>query len=250
MADINDNPKKVRKNLIRFLFEKNLGRPLYILNSVVQDIYYKFCKPTGKLVVLIGPDGCGKSTMSNMLCENFGRDWFTDVVQYYSRPNILPALRSIFSTRKSGGSKIIDEPDNPNRSISLIPGLIKITYYTVDFVIFRFWLFKHKINNRLVVYDRYFYDYQIQYFYQHISPKYKRFLKWFIPKPDTIIVLEANPFEIMRRKPELDATTIEYQYEKIFELYEENTVVVRTDKDISDSFANLLAGCVATWQKK
>ena len=54
----------------------------------------------------------------------------------------------------------------------------------------------------------------------------------------------------MKRKPELDVKTIEYQYEKIFELRNENLVVVRTDKEITSSFADLLTGCVGAWQKK
>lgn len=250
LDEIYGNPVSVRKALIKIIKKNNIKKPHRLFYNTIVDIYNKYFKPTGKLIVLVGPDGSGKSSMSHVMCKNLGSNWFSDAVTYYSRPNILPALGSLLRHRRSDGAQNEDEPDNPNRKVSRLPGFIKITYYTVDFFLFNFWLYGHKINNRLVVFDRYFYDYEIQYFYQNISSSYIRFLKRFIPKPDAIVVLAADPIEIVKRKPELDVKTIEYQYEKIFEMRDEHLVVVRTDMEITSSFADLLTGCVGAWQKK
>jgi thymidylate kinase len=246
---IANNSALVRKNIIKIIIIKNLRTPLKCMIMAAEAVYYKFFKPTGKLIVLIGPDGSGKSSMSDLLSKNLERNWFTHVVQYYSRPGILPALNKIFSRWLPSNSKTKDEPDNSSRMINLIPGLIKITYYTFDFVIFWFQLYNHKIRNELVVFDRYFYDYEIQFYYKNISPKYKRFLKIFIPRPDAIIVLSADPEEIVRRKPELELSTIEYQYKNIFALHDKNIFVVRTDKVISETFKELVTGCAKEWRQ-
>ena len=64
--------------------KNNIKKPHRLFYNMILDTYNKYFKPTGKLVILVGPDGSGKSSMSNVMCENLGSNWFSDAVTYYT----------------------------------------------------------------------------------------------------------------------------------------------------------------------
>ena len=227
--------------------------------SVLKDFFIylnvmitKLRSPYGKLVVLVGPDGCGKTTTLEYIQSHYGRHIFSGVIVHYSRPNILPRLSHLANKINFLGTcrdalDSPDIPDSPDRVESAFRGSAKVLYYSLDFLFFRLVLVLHKLRGRLVIFDRYYYDYEFQYFWSNLPNWVAVLGRLFAPKPDCTMVLHADPHIIYSRKPELSVDTIMAQYDKLIRMNVSNKFFIRTGgnthvsrKDILDAMFSVL----------
>ena len=178
----------------------------------------------GAFVVLVGPDGAGKTTLALKLSEGIGTLVFRGTALYHSQFNFLPRLRTlgrritglklkeIDFTQPHSGSKV--KPTGMARCI------LYLLYYIWDYQLARLSLWLHRGRSRLILFDRYFYNYYYQKAYMRLPWLFLDFLRIAVPKPDVVLIMDADASVIYDRKPELDCPEIERQLEAINKLTE------------------------------
>jgi len=167
----------------------------------------------GFFLVLIGPDGSGKTTTAEMLLESeVIKKLFPNRTYFYRNFSFTPELKTIASLfgikfkQKESESRKRDSTAVP---FGILRSMIYPIYYGFEYFLGRFWLWREKEQHcRITVFDRYFYEYFLQ----------KQFIKcprWFlslisriIAQPDALVFLQNEPEVVYARKQELSIEEI------------------------------------------
>ncbi|MDT8308005.1 MAG: hypothetical protein RQ866_00630 [Bacteroidales bacterium] len=173
--------------------------------------------PNGIFIALIGPDGSGKSTVSDRLIESL--DGLFPATQYYhGRFDIIPdlrtylnALRKVTGRKKlppvAGGVDAVHKLDTFSRGRALL----YLCYYCFDFILGYGKVFYCKATGRLMIFDRYYYDYFVMDHFSRLPQFIFKTLRFLLPEPDLVIYLKNTPETIHQRKPELTVDQITRQ---------------------------------------
>jgi thymidylate kinase len=188
----------------------------------------------GLFVVVLGPDGCGKSTlvgeMLHRIAAEFGHTW-----RFHWRPGLLPKL-----SRTSHSAPPAFAPPPDTAAYGYFVSLVRYLYYLSDFVLgYWFVVYPKRRRNGLVIGERWYYDVIVN------PARYGfRLPLWllragarFVPKPDLTLLLEADPAAIHERKPELTTEQIHYQLTRFRDLLEKipNSLRVGTGGTLDQS---------------
>jgi hypothetical protein len=180
-------------------------------------------KMPGKLVVILGPDGCGKTSLSKGLRDKFSSDVYKSTVLYEGGFGVIPSFLGIYNmcrgifgikrikrNRYEVGEKHAGMRD---RKLPTYRSVVYILWGWIDYMFGHIDVFKMKRRGNLVIFARYFYDYLYQWRY-HDSPKWLvDFLGRFIPDADMYVLIDRDAFEIYEKKPELTISEITRQQE-------------------------------------
>lgn len=166
------------------------------------------------IVVFLGPDGCGKTTIS-MNVELFMRESSWTVRRFEGRVGILPQLSNFVFWKRTASIK--NSKKNPaylagmNVAINgYLKSCILVCYYGIEYFFYKF-----KARGELWIFARYFYDYYFQRTFRKVPVWWVHFMRFFIRKPDLIFVLKREAPMIFEQKPELTIAEIEYEYDLI-----------------------------------
>jgi len=226
VPDINSVIKKkyVSKNILKFLWE-------------IKRILFRFLNPTGLLVVVLSPDGGGKSSMCKSILEKL-LGLFRKTNYFHWRPGVLPQIRTLFGKSKLESEFVFSNPHSPKKR-SKITSFFRWLYYTLDYFIgYYLKIFPMKIKTTAIVMDRYYYDIivdPIRYGFNLPQWLLKLPLK-IIPKPDLTIYLDNEPEELYKRKQELPVEELRRQVNawRKFIPSLPNARIVTTDKPLED----------------
>lgn len=155
------------------------------------------------LVVLLGPDGVGKTSIATALTSELSRD-FKRVEHYHFRPGAIPRLRDLLCYKGYD-----PPPEQPHGAPvpGLLSSLARFAYYSLDFVIgarvSRFRAFRHP--DILVLVERYYMDILVDpaRYCMAVPPAVVRLIRPLVPRPDLAILLDADVSTITARKREL-----------------------------------------------
>jgi glycosyltransferase involved in cell wall biosynthesis/thymidylate kinase len=205
---------RLRASASRNFLRRHAPRYLLSLLLTAKRKAGRLVRPTGFFVVLIGPDGSGKSTVAGLVLSELKRA-FRETWRFHWRPNLLPKL----GRRATEGRGPETSQQQPPPEISKYRGIVSLmrfVYYWVDFVL-GYWLilYRRKAQTTLIVGERYFPDVLVlPERYGFTAPKSVMRLaaKW-VPSPDLLILLKDDPEIIYARKPELPAAKIARQIE-------------------------------------
>jgi thymidylate kinase len=164
-------------------------------------------RPAGLHLVILGPDGVGKST----LIARLGLPCFRGTTQFHFRPDVFG--------KKSAVGPVSQPHAQPPRSA--VASLAKLLYYFADH-----WLgyvlktYPAKVRRDLVIYDRSFEDVFIDPRRYRLSggAGLARSLNRLLPRADLTIVLDADPEVVHARKPELPVEELRRQRALLREL--------------------------------
>jgi thymidylate kinase len=211
--------------------------------SIVKFLKYSFgwldyfFQGNGKLVVFVGPDGSGKSSLINSLLS--ADIPFQKKIYKYSRYGFIPRLgkskNSLDRSNIQGMLKqeIVKGSSMPGESVSRLKGFALIIYYSFDFLLAHVWLIKEKRLGSLIVFDRYSYDYYLQKEYKLIPNYLKRFITYVSPRPDFLFLPIAPAEAIHSRKPELSVQEIQRQQNQVKKIKTAfNGIILDTNTDI------------------
>ncbi len=160
------------------------------------------------IIALFGPDGSGKSTVAEFIvkrCEDFG----VRSIRMHWRPGFLP-YRKI--STQDGENRFTDPHSNKPRSG--IKALLIFMYIAIDFIAGYYFIVRPYLRSGFVViYERYYYDILIDQkrYGLQVPLSIRSFVKYLIPVPHIIILLDAPSDILHTRKGELDHTEIERQ---------------------------------------
>ena len=223
------------KNYIQKSYKTNNG--LQYTYGLVYSLIRKmkrFIYPTGIFVVIVGPDGCGKSTINSEATARLHRA-FRKTWSFHWRPNLLPKLG-----KSSNSSNFSDNTPSQKSKYKGLISYVRFFYYWLDFVL-GYWLivYPKKAQTTFVISERYYIDILVHpERYGFSCPRwFMRIFGVFVPKPDLTILLSADPQKIHDRKPELPVNVIADQineYSEIISGWGESSIV-DTSQSIEDA---------------
>ncbi|MEM4312979.1 MAG: hypothetical protein QXH95_02865 [Thermoplasmata archaeon] len=205
--------------------------------SQIRRAINRFLHPVGFTVVLLGPDGSGKSTIANLVLERVSGSFHGGRVQYL-RPYLLPAMGRLKFWNPSEEITTNPQPHNHPEQ-NPFKSLIRFFYYLIDYVIgYPIKIYWQKVRKNIIIFDRYYYDYLVDLRrYQFNIPRWlPRFFLPFIPSPDITIYLDAEPDLLYKRKQELSLLELERQVKEFKKVVSQvpNTISVRVDKPVEE----------------
>ena len=168
----------------------------------------KFLRPSGRFVVLIGPDGSGKSTISQKL-QDYLQPLFQGSRYFHGHFMIIPRLgdlAKLIGVNPSEKSSVIrPDPQAPGEQViefGWLRSCIYLFYYSLGYLLGHGMIFRVRGRGELVIFDRYYYDYLIQPG-MSLPAWLIMMVLHLLPKPDLVVYLRNDPQVILSRKPEL-----------------------------------------------
>lgn len=218
----------LRKQLwLRSLIRHPLGGSRYIARKLLRSARDQF-RSSGAVIVLLGPDGVGKSTLVAFLSQAF-RPLFSMQRLYHWRPGVI------------GGSKLEGQPTEPHSSplrgrFGSVAFLFAFFLDNVLGFFLQIWPFVTR--GGLVIFDRFFPDLLVDSSrYRYGGPGWlARLLNRFVPpREKLVLVLEASEEAILSRKRELSSAELTRQrdaYRRIALSDSECTKVLFADRGL------------------
>jgi thymidylate kinase len=155
----------------------------------------RLIRPTGVVVVLLGPDGAGKSSAIEVLGSVLKDAFVRQEVRGFA-----PALSRLWN----GKPRSTAEPHGlPVRSFSL--SLLRAGYWLVYNLWSHLSLHLARARSTLVLHDRHFSDILIDpRRYRYGGPRWAlRLNTWLMPRPDLVVMLDAPAETLQARKQEV-----------------------------------------------
>ena len=227
------NSGEFKRSLI---FNTIKNRPLiqirYFFNYCFRFINSKILSQDGMHVILLGPDGAGKSTIGELVYDSaLVNDFYEEKIYGHTNFKIIPPLQLFLKPFKNNYTKKEYIPRDIKK-LSTIKAMIYPLYYLIDYMLGFLWLYKKKTNGgAFVIFDRYFDEYYIQKTFHNLSNKYLNILQFFVPKPTLYFLISDNANSIYERKQELPLGEIKEQLIKYTKLIEskDNGFIIKND---------------------
>lgn len=251
-----ENKDFSKKNMNNLIFELNkyfsVKKTYHLINI---SKLYRLIKQPGFTIAFIGTDGSGKSTMIKNIIPTLNDAFHNSVYYEHMRPNLFPSIAELFDNNYQEKNITITNPHASSTS-GFFVSLLRWFYYTLDYTFgFYFKIFPIKaIRSSVWIFDRYYYDYLIDPKRSRIKlPKFIfKFGMFFIPEPDIVFCLGADPKNIQNRKPELPIGEVKRQVNllKKFCNNHKRSFWIDTDKDIEDSSKDVLNAIVEMMSRR
>jgi thymidylate kinase len=164
------------------------------------DRVHAWIRPPGMLVVLLGPDGAGKTTVARLVCDGLARAGLR------TAPVYLGSQRPLLPTRRLGQRlrRLPAGAPRPVKDVGRRLHLRGFFHILVDqWLRYAVQVRPHLVRGEIVVVDRYFYDLRTFPNPRASRPWAEAAVTRFAPRPALTFSLRADPALIAARKHEL-----------------------------------------------
>jgi thymidylate kinase len=213
-ADIERLAAKLRTTT---LLRQLLSRPVRTLSAILGDalrLSRRYLSPPGRVLVLCGPDGCGKSTVGPGIISRLGGTFSPDKgAHFHWKPAVL-----------SSGRQARRGPATDPHSQTPRNSMVSLCFFAIHWL--EFFLGWHlKVRPRtfrggLVLIDRWYYDFLVDQrrYRLRVPLGLVRLGLSLLSKPDWVVLLDA-PVEVLRgRKQEVPDSETRRQRENYLEI--------------------------------
>ncbi len=214
----------LRKIRCNFLKSQNLNIAAIVtgLYMWVRVAFSRLLFPPGLFVAFVGPDGCGKSTVCEMVMNQCKR-MFPGINHFHLFPKVgfFRAIDKVSNHRWSERQEKGTEWERRNEHYGLGKSLLRCFYLLIRFWTgYLFKIYPELMKGNLVIGERWNYDILFDPASKGISLPYwfRRTIFSLCPPPQKTIVLMAEAEEITSRKPELPEREIARQIALINQL--------------------------------
>jgi len=169
----------------------------------------------GKLISFIGMDGAGKSTLVDIVGKVLEQKGFKVTLVYAGRgrANLLPIQLFGKIYRKAGGIESNVSINGQKFEKTNIMHTLAAPIFAADLLLRYFFILLPKLmKNDFLLTDRYSTDILLM---NKVSMNLKKFLYWFVPKPNKILYIYNTVSVLHKRKPEHPVRDLKRQ-EKLF----------------------------------
>jgi thymidylate kinase len=222
-------------------------------------------------VALVGPDGAGKSTISERLRQ---ATLPAPVKTIYMGVNLeastlmLPTTRLLLAAKRARGGRpdmvasslrdVNDEPPTPSGRGAAAKSTARMAVWMTEEWLRQLVALGHSLRGRIVVFDRHFF---LDYYHADVDEGRRRgtaqrlhgwVLERLYPKPDLVILLDAPAEVLHARKPEATVAWLErrrQQYQELAPLVPE-FVVVDVDRPLEAAVSEVVAAIESSWKAK
>ena len=172
-------------------------------------------------IAILGTDGAGKTTVINAVKGKLGQNGSCRIFYEHMRPNWLPALGVATGQREKGDGVIVTDPHALKPS-GFVGSVVRLAYYWLDYSL-GYWIKTRpilKTSGQICIFDRYYYDLMIDPRRMRIElPSWiLRFAFIWVPKPNLVICLGADPQVLYARKPETSLAEVSRQVKDLKQL--------------------------------
>lgn len=206
--------------------------PLTPLRRLVQEaprLIRRRLRPIGLFLVILGPDGVGKSTLVGRLAESLTEAAFNRFRLFHWRPMVI-------WPQEETGAMVTDPHEQPPRGV--LGSIVALFGIFLDHWLgYCFILRPFLARSGLVIFDRYFHDLLVDPVrYRYGGPMwFARLISRFVPPPDLLfLVLDADEDVILSRKREVSLDELRRQRESYQQFTKgvQRATLVKTDRAI------------------
>lgn len=238
------NPKEFILNVLKSYRHLTQNGYIYIEDEKKSIFFINFkLKMQGiKSISFSGADGTGKTTLT----KNFARilkliNINSKIVHFYHDNLLFKLLKLLRIVRTPTMNKSYYKMTRQNTKRVKLEGksLIWAAAHFLDSYI-QYIFSNIFVGNRIIIFDRYFYDYLISFKYLNIKNHF--FFSNFIPKPDIGVVVVVDPTVAHRRKPENNLDFFRFcdvEYKNVSRQYQ-LLLLDANDKDENKLVGNLI----------
>lgn len=222
----------------------------------------RLTQPNGLFIAFVGPDGCGKTTIQNKLDPFFLKGFSKGKIKkFYWRPFLLPRISQLIPRgKKAINEKSMNESPADRldyRHVGLHKRMfhcLKLIYYWLDYLIGRSRYQGAWSRGGVVCFDRYWGDLLVfpERFGLNVPKWLVRLLGVFVPKPDIVFYLHAEPEVLIGRKLELPLEEMRKQteeYQSLCRRYD-NYVQIDGDQSVTNVIKDVIEVSLTTMSKR
>ena len=189
-----------------------------------------------KRIAICGLDGAGKTTIANMLAKYADSLNIKCKIVHFIHNNLLyKLLLSVGYYRFDGPKNLLFKMKREHSAREMVkktPFIMAFLRFFDSYVQYLFYTIVDR--NKLIIFDRYFYDYLVSFEYLNI--KNRSFFSKLIPDIENKFLLQSQPMTYYRRKPErVKAFFIECHNIYLKVAKKQNIKVIDTEKKDPDS---------------
>lgn len=217
---VQDQIQQLRQGLLNTVGKQNPFKVLqYWLGDLIRRVK-RILQPTGVMIVVLGADGSGKSTVIAQV-----KTAFTPAFRRTQYIHLRPHL----GRKTADGPPVVDPHGQPPRSWLI--SVLKLLYFLFDYSVGYLWqIYPQLVRSTFVIFDRYYHDLLVDTKrYRYGGPRWwATFIGTLIPKPDLWILLDAPADVLQARKQEVSFDETVRQREAYVQLVERfpNSIIV------------------------
>lgn len=191
----------------------------------------RWFQPAGVFVVILGPDGAGKSTLAEKLLEKAGAGFRWQRV-FHWRPQTIVSRPDKGPVTNPHGAPV-------RGPLGAIP---RLAVFFADYWIGYLLVIRPLLaRSGLIIFDRYFHDIAVDNKrYRYGGPLWlPRILAYLVPSPDLFLILDAEEEVILSRKREVEPEELKRLRLSYIALASEifPSVLIKTNEGIEESSA-------------
>ena len=184
------------------------------------------------VIVFLGADGSGKSTIINQFCDHITDDW-AEIKYVHFRPTYLLKGRS--------SQEVVTNP-HEGKSRGIMMSFLKLMLFVAEYN----WAFyfHYRKPKQLIVFDRYYYDILADPLRTKISsPKWLiKSIGRLIPNPGLVFYFDASVETLYERKQEVEKKVLQRILRNYLDMAEHYSFhVVSTETSIDSTLEQVIS---------